>query len=212
MGRRPGIDGRELLLAAALKLFSEQGIEGVSIRAVNREAGLGPASVHYHFGTKEALLDAVISTYGDSVAQATKARVRKIMEADGPVTARDLVTMMAEPYLDLIADQPQDGAAWVRVISGLLQSDPERIIDRSSARLSWTAAARVYPESAPETVRRAMRMCFTLLVTHLAHAGISSRKSSSLDLDLLIDFLSAGLDGALRRPAPPRRARRTRAS
>ena len=134
------------------------------------------------------------------------------MEADGPVTARDLVTMMAEPYLDLIADQAQDGAAWVRVISGLLQSDPERIIDRSSARLTWTAAASVYPEAAPETVRRAMRMCFTLLVTHLAHARISSRRPSGLDLDLLIDFLSAGLDGALRLPAPPRRARRARAS
>ena len=127
MGRRPGIDGRELLLAAALKLFSEQGIDGVSIRAVNREAGLGPASVHYHFGTKEALLDAVISAYGDSVAQATKARARKIMAADGPVTARDLVTMLAEPYLDLIADQAQDGAAWVRVISSCCRVIPNEL-------------------------------------------------------------------------------------
>ena len=67
MGVRPGIDGRELLLAAALKLFAQHGIDGVSIRAVNREAGLGPASVHYHFGTKDALLDAVLHVYGDTV-------------------------------------------------------------------------------------------------------------------------------------------------
>jgi AcrR family transcriptional regulator len=68
MGRRPEIDGRELLLDAALRLFAEQGPEGVSIRAVNREAGLGPASVHYHFGTKEALLDAALHRYGDMVS------------------------------------------------------------------------------------------------------------------------------------------------
>ena len=212
MGRRPGIDGRELLLAAALNLFSEHGIEGVSIRAVNRAAGLGPASVHYHFGTKDALLDAVIRAYGDSVIEATKARAQEIMSAEGPATARDLVTMLAEPYLDLMADRGRDGAAWVRVISSVLQSDPERIIDRSSARLSWTAAANVYPEAAPETVRRAMRMCFTLLVTQLANVKTSSRKPSSLDLDLLIDFLTAGLDGSLLVPATPRKARRARAS
>ncbi len=212
MGRRPGIEGRELLLAAALKLFSEQGIEGVSIRAVTREAGLGPASVHYHFGTKDALLDAVIRAYGDSVIEATKARAQEIVAAEGPATARDLVTMLAEPYLELMSDRGREGAAWVRVLSSLLQSDPERIIDRSADRLGWAAAAKVYPEAAPETVRRAMRMCYSLLVSQLAHAKLHGRKPSRLDLDLLIDFLTAGMDGALHAPASPRRARRARAS
>ena len=89
MGRRPDIDGRELLLEAALKLFAEQGIEGVSIRAVNREAGLGPASVHYHFGTKEALLDAVLHRYGDVVIDRVKARAKELAEPadDAPTLA-----------------------------------------------------------------------------------------------------------------------------
>ena len=56
MDRPGGRDGKQLLLSAALKLFATHGIDAVSIRAVNREAGLGPASVHYHFGTKEALV------------------------------------------------------------------------------------------------------------------------------------------------------------
>src|SRR3954469_21712946 len=102
MGRRPDIDGRELLLAAALKLFAEQGIEGVSIRAVNREAGLGPASVHYHFGTKEALLDAVLHQYGDHVLERIKARASELAETDSATDARDLVTMLAEPYVELV--------------------------------------------------------------------------------------------------------------
>ena len=210
MGRRPGIDGRELILAAALKLFSEEGIDGVSIRAVNREAGLGPASVHYHFGTKDALLDAVIHVYGESVIESTKGRAQEILASDGPTSARDLVTMLAEPYLDLMAAHQQDGTAWVRVMSSLLQSDPDRLLDRPSARLTWNAASRVYPDAAPEVVQRAMRMCFTLLVTQLAHTR-PGRKSAGLDLELLIDFLTAGLDGALRLPAP-RRTRRAPAS
>jgi AcrR family transcriptional regulator len=210
MGRRPGIDGRELLLAAALKLFSEHGIDAISIRAVNREAGLGPASVHYHFGTKEALLDAVIHVYGDSVITSTKARAQEVMTTRGPTTARDLVTMLAEPYLDLMA-RGEDGRAWVRLISSLLQSDPDGILDRPSARLMWAAVSKVYPDVPPETIQRVMRMCFTLLVTQLAGTTRTARKQAVFDLELLVDFLTAGLDGTLQPPVAKRR-RRARAS
>jgi len=211
MGRRPGIDGRELLLSAALRLFSEQGIDAISIRAVNREAGLGPASVHYHFGTKDALVEAVVHAYGEAVISTTKARAQEILKAGVPATARDLVTMLSEPYLDLMQAEPEKGVAWVRVISSLLQSQPDLILDRPSARLTWNAASRVYPDAEPEAVQRAMRMVFTLLVTQLAQARRSRRGIFSLDLDLLIDFLSAGLDAVLSQSEPVA-GRRSRAS
>lgn len=211
MGRRVGIDGRELILAAALRLFAEQGIDAVSIRAVNREAGLGPASVHYHFGTKEALVDAVIHAYGEPVISSTKARAKEILEADSLVSARDLVTMLAEPYLDLMQAGPE-GIAWVRVIAGLLQSDPGIILDRPSTRLTWNAASRIYPDASPTAVQRAMGMCFTLLVTQLAQTRRTGRRGTGVDVALLIDFLSAGLDAALRLPPNTASARGSRAS
>lgn len=51
---------RERILDAAEQLFSEQGISGTSLRALTRAADVNLASVHYYFGSKEALLDAVI--------------------------------------------------------------------------------------------------------------------------------------------------------
>jgi len=197
MGRRPEIHGRELLLEAALKLFAEQGIEGVSIRAVNREAGLGPASVHYHFGTKDALLDAVLHTYGDVVMERIKSRAKELADAGATTDARDLVTMLAEPYLDLISSRDEHGRAWVRLMSQLLQQDPGRLLDRPSAKSTWGAAARVYPNASASDIQRAMRMCLILLVTQLAQTPRSGR--GALDVDLLIDFLSAGLDATLGR-------------
>lgn len=197
MGRRRDIDGRELILAAAFKLFAEQGIDAVSIRAVNREAGLGPASVHYHFGTKEALVDAVIDSYGDWVIDSIKVRAREITASDEAVTARDLVAMLAEPYVDLLATYREDGHAWLQIVSAVSHSQPDRVLDRSSTRLTWAAAHRVYPDTSTERVRQAMQMCSTLLVTHLASAKIP-RRTAGRDLDLLLDFLAAGLDGALR--------------
>ena len=198
MGRRRDIDGRQLLLDAALRLFATQGAEGVSIRAVNREAGLGPASVHYHFGTKEALLEAVLSVHSDTVNDQLRVRAREIARGDGPTTPRDLVLMLAQPHLDLMLREGRPGHDWVRLVSLQLQSHPSRILDRSSTKLTRAAAARVFPCAAADDVARAMRMCFTLLVTHLAHAGPPRRRSTtSADLELLFDFLSAGLEATL---------------
>jgi len=52
---------RESLLAAAERLFAEHGIGNASLRAITREAGANLASVHYHFGSKEALVRAVFA-------------------------------------------------------------------------------------------------------------------------------------------------------
>ena len=51
---------RERLLDCAERLFAEHGVGGVSLRGINAEAGLSPAALHYHFGSKEALVQALL--------------------------------------------------------------------------------------------------------------------------------------------------------
>lgn len=52
-------DTRDLILDAAEQLFSKHGFYGVTIREVAREAGVDTALVHYYFGAKRELFDAV---------------------------------------------------------------------------------------------------------------------------------------------------------
>jgi AcrR family transcriptional regulator len=52
-------DTRDLILDAAEDLFSKHGFYGVTIREVAREAGVDTALVHYYFGAKRDLFDAV---------------------------------------------------------------------------------------------------------------------------------------------------------
>ncbi|GAB3521963.1 TetR/AcrR family transcriptional regulator [Arthrobacter monumenti] len=60
-GRRGGGgDTRGQILAAAQKLFAEQGYEGTSLRSIAREAEVDPALVHHYFDGKEALLAASV--------------------------------------------------------------------------------------------------------------------------------------------------------
>jgi len=54
-----GADTRDLILDAAEDLFSKHGFYGVTIREVGREAGVDTALVHYYFGAKRELFDAV---------------------------------------------------------------------------------------------------------------------------------------------------------
>ncbi|MFC5049886.1 TetR/AcrR family transcriptional regulator [Rubritalea spongiae] len=51
---------RDQILAAAWKLFSERGFEDVSVRDVTNEAGVNLASVSYHFGSKDGLIQEVV--------------------------------------------------------------------------------------------------------------------------------------------------------
>jgi len=58
--KAPGVaDTRDLILDAAEDLFSKHGFYGVTIREVGREAGVDTALVHYYFGAKRGLFDAV---------------------------------------------------------------------------------------------------------------------------------------------------------
>lgn len=60
-GRPPGTsDTRDRILGSARNLFSRNGIDKTSIRAIARDAGVDPALVHHYFGTKTQLFAAAI--------------------------------------------------------------------------------------------------------------------------------------------------------
>ncbi len=60
-GRPPGTsDTRDRILSSARELFSRNGIDNTSIRAIAADAGVDPALVHHYFGTKTELFAAAI--------------------------------------------------------------------------------------------------------------------------------------------------------
>ena len=56
----PGADLRARLLDAAIARFAVKGIAATSLRDIATEAGVTPALLHYYFGDKAQLQDAVI--------------------------------------------------------------------------------------------------------------------------------------------------------
>jgi AcrR family transcriptional regulator len=54
------VDRRTLILDSVLTLLARDGIAGVSMRAVSREAGVALGLVHYYFDDKTALISAAL--------------------------------------------------------------------------------------------------------------------------------------------------------
>lgn len=54
------ITTKNRILDTAEKLFAKQGFAATSLRAIIKEADVNTASVHYHFGSKEGLIEAVL--------------------------------------------------------------------------------------------------------------------------------------------------------
>jgi AcrR family transcriptional regulator len=70
--RREDNRGRDVL-AAAVELFASRGFDATSIRDIAAEAHVQPASVYYHYPSKEALLEAIVDRAAAQVAEQIKA-------------------------------------------------------------------------------------------------------------------------------------------
>lgn len=53
------MDTPSRILEVAEKLFAEQGFRAVSLRSITRASDVNIAAVHYHFGSKEAVLERI---------------------------------------------------------------------------------------------------------------------------------------------------------
>ena len=72
------IDTREKILQTAEVLFGEQGFAATSLRQIIAKADVNLAAIHYHFGSKESLLDAMVRRKAEPVNQERISRLERL--------------------------------------------------------------------------------------------------------------------------------------
>ena len=93
---------RERILDAAEQLFSRAGFNGASLRPITTDAGANLAAVHYHFGSKEALLKAVVARRIDPVNQQRLALLAEYEQAGGgALSVEEVVHAFVQPVTAL---------------------------------------------------------------------------------------------------------------
>ncbi|WP_410611163.1 TetR/AcrR family transcriptional regulator [Amycolatopsis sp. lyj-109] len=131
----PTLDTEQRLIAAAERLFAEQGVGAVSLRTVMQAAGTNVASVHYHFGSKERLLEAVLCSRLDQVAVERDAVLLKLPE--GEVVAHELARAFVQPVVAVLAS---GGGHWIRLVGHLLATGDEGLDTISASFFQRNAA------------------------------------------------------------------------
>jgi AcrR family transcriptional regulator len=143
-----GAATRERLMVAAERLFAERGIDAVSIRDITNEAGANSAAIHYHFGSKAALITAILDWRAADIAARRSEWLARIEAATEP-TLREVVEAFVVPTAELAADEDGGGRYHIGFIAAVL-ANPEHmpiVIEAFEPTTDrWVAAlARVTP-------------------------------------------------------------------
>jgi AcrR family transcriptional regulator len=156
---------RERILAAAVERIAGDGIDDVRIARVAMDAGVSTSLVHYHFATREALLEQAIE-YSYELA----GDVRLTEGAEAADHVRRLAAMM-DQFLPYPGPLERDWILWVEL---------------------WLRAIR-HPELRPTAVRLYGRM--REWVADAIAEGIASGAFRQADATHLADRLMALGDG-----------------
>jgi len=200
-------DTKERILDTAERLFAKQGYAGTSLRAIISEAGVNLAAVHYHFHSKEALLEAIVLRRAEP---ANRERLELLdrfeREAGGrPLALEKVIEAFVAPAFRVARDPARGGPLFRQMIGrlyaesdimpGILASHFRPLLERFGAALQ-----QALPELPPEELYWRIHFAFGAITQALrggrdwAAADRPLRESGAeLTLNRLIAFVSGGL-------------------
>ncbi|MBM3368859.1 MAG: TetR/AcrR family transcriptional regulator [Betaproteobacteria bacterium] len=198
------------ILDAAEELFMQHGFEGTSMRLLTARAGVNLAAVNYHFGSKDALIEAVFRRRLDPMNTARIAELDR-MERDAgsqPLTPEAIIRAFVGASLRMIEDSRNGGRNFIRLL-GRTYTDPSKDIRALIGGLYAPAMERfksAFERALPEMPRDELvwrmhfmfgTLAYTLAATDtvqlIAGCKPEDRYDACLLEERLASFLVAGL-------------------
>jgi len=211
---RSRADTKQNLILAALQLFADQGIDAVSMRTINAEAGARNASaVHYHFGNKLGIIEAIIAFIREELDQHRLAALTQLeaRAARGETpSCREVMWAAFKPY-DNLNRTPVYGRPAIRFLSRLqtdMNPEVQAVLNRNphDIALRFDALLEQALPALPSDVRRTRYLyCWTLMVQGFAGNGsweettFGNLRAPTGDAALMrfFDYLVGGLEGPI---------------
>ena len=216
------LDTKQRILDVAERLFAENGFAGTSLRRIIAEAEVNLAAVHYHFHSKEGLLEAVLMRRMVPLNQERLALLGAAEQktASAGATLEDILTAFVEPPMRLILHPSGEGRVFGKLI-GRLHSETGGFFIELAKRHFGPAAERfrnalhrALPELAPDQLQWRIHFAVGAMAHTLscwdqleALSGGRLRPSNVESVaPILVGFISAGFRAAT--PSPKQRARK----
>ena len=153
------------ILDAAEELFMEHGFEATSLRQITATAHVNLAAVHYHFGSKEDLFEALLTRFEHA-------------SAPRPLSCEKILAAMFIPALKLARDRDLGGKNFLRLL-GRAYADPAPFIrhflsDQYAVMIARFKAA--FGRALPQLPRKelAWRLHFVMGALSFTLAGLGN--------------------------------------
>jgi len=201
---------KDKILNASEQLFANNGYHNTSLRAITREAGVNLAAVNYHFGSKQALLEEVISRHLDPLNRVRREKLLGIREkarGDGaPPSTGEVLRAFIVPMLHYRETDP--GADAFIALVGRIISDPDegvREIFMDHIRPIFFLCFEVLCESLPHISKEILFWRLQFAIGAMSRAlymggqfvkypdGIDAKYDAEAMAELIFPFVTAGM-------------------
>ncbi len=159
----------EVILRTAESLFANKGIDAVSLNEINKAAGQkNTSSLHYHFGSKEGLIQAIVYTHYEEIEHKLQKGLDEL-EAGGSFSTRDLVLTAISPFIDKL--ESERGVNYLRIVTQLLNKSADMLIvghpeQEDKARLRVFSLFDQVIGEMPDEIKIARIVLFSSLLFH----------------------------------------------
>lgn len=190
---------REKLLDCAEHLFAEHGLEGVSLRAINAEAGLSPAALHYHFGTQQALIEALLERQMPALMERRRRLLDVLDQRAEPPTTREILGALLQPQVELLAEGGEPGLRYMRLVHRLQADgdlDPRFVIERWPGGVDRLEPLlrRANPSLPVALIQFRLALAINVMLRSLAHGAAPAGGGLEAHVSALLDFLSGAFE------------------
>lgn len=144
---------RERLMDAAEVVIGDVGVEAASLRSINVAAGCNIAAIHYHFGSKEALVKATLARRMNLLGE-HRHRLFDELDDDNPAL-RDVAHAAISPFVEFVYGEGQTsylkflimlqkaGGAWSAAMMDAFLPQAERVDALYAAALPHVAVPTI---------------------------------------------------------------------
>lgn len=140
---KTGQDTRDLLVDAATRVFAEQGVHNGSLLEVTRLAGQrNRGAVHYHFGSREGILVAVMEPHVALLAR-REGELLEVARARPDDDVASVLEAIVRPIVEL-SELDWRGACFLRIVSDVIAHDPATTTPEVRDVLARTGGEPIY--------------------------------------------------------------------
>ena len=151
------------ILDAAEELFADNGFAPTSLLNITAEAGVNLAAVHYHFGSKEALISDVFSRRVAPINGERLERLERLRSGAEPPTVEQIVEAFVEPPLRL-SHEWRSGATVMRMLGHAMSQPDVKEIFVAQFRETFHRFASALADVLPELPEREILWRFLFMV------------------------------------------------